>query len=115
MKSEVDIEINKISRPDLYARALPNIDYAKVELESLPLHELGKINSRLENDLREGAFAKAKNAKGEYVCAECGRTERTRRFFQVDHIVPINKGGKSVPENLQILCRSCNARKSDKL
>ncbi len=114
-RNQVDIEINKISRPDLYARALPNIDYAKVELESLPLHELGKINPRLENDLREGAFAKAKNAKGEYVCAECGRTERTRRFFQVDHIVPINKGGKSVPENLQILCRSCNARKSDKL
>jgi 5-methylcytosine-specific restriction endonuclease McrA len=33
----------------------------------------------------------------------------------VDHIMPMNKGGKTVPENLQILCRSCNARKSDTL
>ncbi|MBO7432198.1 MAG: DEAD/DEAH box helicase family protein [Bacteroidales bacterium] len=114
-RNQVDIEINKISRPDLYAKAIPNIDYGQVELESLPLHELGKYNPQLERELREGAFAKAKNAKGEYECKICGRAEKTRRFFQVDHKTPINKGGKSVPENLQILCRSCNARKSDKL
>lgn len=26
-------------------------------------------------------------------------------IFQVDHIIPVNKGSKSLPENLQILCR----------
>ena len=31
-----------------------------------------------------------------------------------DHIVPWSKGGKTVPENLQMLCRRCNALKSDK-
>ena len=30
-----------------------------------------------------------------------------------DHIVPWSKGGKTVPENLQMLCRRCNALKSD--
>ncbi|MCI8962168.1 MAG: HNH endonuclease [Eubacterium sp.] len=26
-----------------------------------------------------------------------------------------NKGGKTVPENLQILCRQCNGMKGDKI
>ena len=32
-----------------------------------------------------------------------------------DHIIPLNKGGKTVAENLQVLCRKCNASKSDKV
>ena len=31
-----------------------------------------------------------------------------------DHIVAWSKGGKTVPENLQMLCARCNALKSDK-
>ena len=31
-----------------------------------------------------------------------------------DHIIPWSKGGKTVPENCQMLCRNCNAKKSDK-
>ena len=41
-----------------------------------------------------------------------------RRFsyeeMEGDHIVPWSKGGKTVPENLQMLCRRCNAVKSDR-
>ena len=42
-------------------------------------------------------------------------TSHNRIPFQVDHIIPLNKGGKTVPENLQVLCRKCNASKSDKI
>ena len=74
-----------------------------------------QINPELEKKLRDEAFEKSKNEKGEYQCACCGRTGTSRVAFQVDHIVPMNAGGKTVPENLQILCRQCNGEKSDRV
>ena len=58
-------------------------------------------------------FIKAKDADGNYRCACCGVADKSRIYFQVDHIVPMNNGGKSVVENLQILCRQCNGTKGD--
>ena len=53
--------------------------------------------------------------KGLYECAACKMTSHNRIPFQIDHIIPLNKGGKTIPENLQVLCRKCNASKSDKV
>lgn len=44
-------------------------------------------------------------------CVYCGSTE----FLQFDHIIPFSKGGDTTVENLQILCRSCNIKKSNKI
>ena len=111
---QLDIEYMKISHPGIYDEAESNVKSGKKALEDLSLYEIGKIDPELEKWLRDQAFAKAKNADGEYECALCGVKNRSRVDFQVDHIVPMNRGGKSVPENLQILCRKCNAKKSDK-
>lgn len=46
-------------------------------------------------------------ALGQHKCCECGATEP----LEIDHIVPISKGGTSDPSNLQVLCRPCNRRK----
>jgi 5-methylcytosine-specific restriction endonuclease McrA len=40
-------------------------------------------------------------------CVTCGSVDD----LTADHIVPARHGGKTVLENLQCLCRSCNARK----
>lgn len=45
-------------------------------------------------------------------CAICKTCVKKKRH--VDHIQPIAKGGKHIAENLQILCPSCNVRKSAK-
>lgn len=49
-------------------------------------------------------------------CRACGADPRidSRVRLHVDHIVPIAKGGKSEPDNLQALCQDCNSGKSDK-
>lgn len=83
-------------------------------LEDMTLGEIRKLAPDLEKQLRDAAFAKALGKDGKYHCAICGFADETRIPFQVDHIVPMNKGGKTRPENLQILCRRCNGTKSDK-
>ena len=44
-------------------------------------------------------------------CRRC----RSTRNLEVDHIVPLSRGGGAEEENLQALCRRCNRRKSKKL
>ena len=109
---QLNIELMKLSHPDIYDDE-NNITYGTRALEDLPLHEIGKINPALEKELRDQAFEKAKDADGNYRCACCGVADKSRIYFQVDHIVPMNNGGKSVVENLQILCRQCNGTKGD--
>jgi diadenosine tetraphosphate (Ap4A) HIT family hydrolase/5-methylcytosine-specific restriction endonuclease McrA len=46
-------------------------------------------------------------------CALCGATKKERPLH-VDHIKPRSKGGKTVYENLQVLCSKCNPAKSNK-
>ena len=99
---------------DFYADMESNIKYGKKKMEDLPLAEIKKYNPDLEFRLRNDAFSKSMDENGFYTCACCGKKYWSRVNLQVDHIVAMNNGGKSVPENLQILCKSCNAKKSDK-
>lgn len=44
-------------------------------------------------------------------CADCG----ARDYLEFDHIVPVAKGGSNSDKNVQLLCRKCNQKKSDKI
>lgn len=43
-------------------------------------------------------------------CCHCGASPKERRL-EVDHIHPVSKGGRTTLDNLQTLCRLCNAGK----
>lgn len=49
-------------------------------------------------------------ARDGYRCVKCGRSGR-HYDLEIDHIIPIAKGGKSTFDNLQTLCHKCNVRK----
>lgn len=84
-----------------------------------------KNNSRAK-EISAKARAKRKEALGDFdlpagfwdvlldfyngVCLSCGSDGK----LELDHVLPLAKGGTHSIENFQILCRSCNARKATK-
>jgi 5-methylcytosine-specific restriction endonuclease McrA len=34
---------------------------------------------------------------------------------EIDHVIPLSKGGKDIPSNVKCCCRACNRDKSDKI
>ncbi len=46
-------------------------------------------------------------------CPICGEEFRLSQM-EADHILPWSKGGKTVEENCQMLCRKCNREKASK-
>jgi hypothetical protein len=51
--------------------------------------------------------------RDQYRCAYCLTSEENCGLrMHIDHIIPEVKGGKTVPENLCLVCFSCNVHKS---
>lgn len=52
-----------------------------------------------------------------YTCQMCGAStmDQSLLLLEVDHILPISKGGLSTTDNLQTLCWKCNRTKSNKI
>jgi hypothetical protein len=44
-------------------------------------------------------------------CITCGSKEN----LEFDHIVPVSKGGSTTYRNLQLLCKTCNIKKYNKI
>ena len=51
-----------------------------------------------------------------YTCKNCkvSTMDEANLLLEVDHIMPVSKGGISIDENLQTLCWKCNRSKSNK-
>ena len=110
---QLNREILRIFDPECFEDDENNVVYGKRQLEDMPLYDIGKVAPEYEKRLRDGAFAKSRTTDEMYACAICGKKYPNRIMLQVDHIIPMNKGGKTKPDNLQILCHTCNGEKSD--
>jgi hypothetical protein len=60
--------------------------------------------AKVSNKMRFAVYKRDSNR-----CVKCG----SRNNLEVDHIMPIAKGGKTTFDNLQTLCKRCNGLKSD--
>jgi HNH endonuclease len=79
------------------------VDFATLER---PSFEDRLANRRVPDGMRAAVLVR-----------DGGRCRRCRRAInlEMDHIVPVSKGGKTEEGNLQTLCRRCNRVKSRKL
>jgi 5-methylcytosine-specific restriction endonuclease McrA len=92
-KKEVDLSCDKILNPEKYNNRLISPDYEQKDpkdIQTIPPELRQKV---LERD--------------GYKCVMCGST----KYPQIDHIKPFSKGGETVFDNLQTMCRKCKLRK----
>lgn len=78
------------------------IDFETIDEDNLTIKQQRK---RLTSAAKEKIFIRDK-----YECQYCGSKED----LEVDHIIPLSKGGNNEDDNLITACHSCNKLKSDK-
>ena len=83
----------------------------------------------LESKLTASAFAKEQRTlmtqklrehikeRDNYTCCNCGNSTHAEPnlLLEIDHIIPVSKGGRTEESNLQTLCWKCNRAKSNKI
>ena len=88
-----------------------------------------ELIKRLESKLTVSAFTKEQRAlmtnklrdqikiRDDFTCRSCGNStyKEPNLLLEIDHIIPVSKGGCTVEDNLQTLCWKCNRAKSNKL
>ncbi len=67
-----------------------------------------KLNIRAFTDKMKMAAYERQQGK----CIKCGQHFDLKEM-EGDHIIPWSRGGQTIPENCQMLCKKCNAIKSD--
>lgn len=84
------------------------------------LHAIGfeanlrDYHSKRQRSLMTPELRREISRRDNYTCQICGKYMPDGVGLQIDHIVPIAKGGKTVPSNLQVLCSRCNGAKGSK-
>jgi len=81
------------------------------------IYEFLLSGGKMESKLNIRAFTESQKRtayeKQGGICPICGEHHEYEEM-EGDHITPWSQGGKTVPENLQMICKSCNRKKSNK-
>ena len=98
---------------------------------TVPMTEetIAELIKTLESKLTASAFAKeqrtmmtkklreAIKTRDDFTCCNCGNSthKEPNLLLEIDHIIPVSKGGRTEEANLQTLCWKCNRAKSNKI
>ncbi len=82
--------------------------------EDMTMAQIYKADPEYHNLLKSQVYRKYTNDKGEFFCAITGFTNKSELAFEIDHIKPFSKGGKTRLENLQIVAWWKNREKGAK-
>lgn len=106
-KVKIDDEVKSVSFEWLVMR------YARLERIGFET-TLSAYRSQNQRKLMTKKLRKEIARRDNYTCQICGKYMPDGVGLHIDHIVPVSKGGKTVPSNLQVLCSRCNGRKGAK-
>ena len=76
-----------------------------------------KNSAKAQRSLMTKKLREYIKARDNYTCQCCSAStaQQDLLLLEVDHIIPVAKGGLSTEDNLQTLCWKCNRTKSDKI
>ena len=80
----------------------------KLSIETLTKEQRALMTTKLRTKIKE---------RDNYTCCKCGNSVyvEPNLLLEVDHIIPVSKGGLTREDNLQTLCWKCNRNKGAKL
>lgn len=64
--------------------------------------------AKMSDDLRYKVLS-----RDNFCCVLCGKSRKDGVALEVDHIIPVSKGGRTEFDNLQTLCERCNRGKGN--
>ncbi len=87
---------------------LINILQSKLSVNAFAKEQRALMTSKLRLQIKE---------RDNYTCKMCGNStfSEPNLLLEIDHILPVAKGGCTTEDNLQTLCWKCNRSKSDKI
>ncbi len=88
--------------------ALINHLAGKLSLDALAKEQRALMTIKLRTRIKE---------RDNFTCCQCGNSihAEPNLLLEIDHIIPISKGGLTREENLQTLCWKCNRSKGAKM
>lgn len=80
----------------------------KIKFSKSAAGQRALMTSKLRQHIKE---------RDHYTCRHCGvsTADEPHLLLEIDHIVPVSKGGLTTEDNLQTLCWRCNRSKGDKM
>lgn len=100
-------------------RSVINFDGPTVEATSEYVSEKIKYNKSAKGQraLMTRSLRTIIKERDSYECQMCTASikDQSLLLLEIDHIIPVSKGGMSTMDNLQTLCWKCNRTKSDKI
>lgn len=97
------VPMNEETIPELI-----NVLESKLSTEALAKEQRALMTAKLRLQIKERDL---------FTCCQCGNSvyDEPNLLLEIDHIIPISKGGLTVVDNLQTLCWKCNRSKGAKI
>lgn len=99
------------------AEVIMNIDNLERFIDFLDEHIKWQKSARGQRALMTPKLRETIKERDNYTCCNCGNGlhKEPNLLLEIDHIMPISKGGKTTEDNLQTLCWKCNRSKGSKI
>lgn len=101
MSTDIVFDINNLDR---FVNYLSNVVKFRKSVAGQRALMTSKLREKIKN-------------RDNYTCQNCSLStrEEPNLLLEIDHIMPVSKGGTTTEKNLQTLCWKCNRSKSNKI